>query len=305
MPRVQRSPPRTPSTSETDPSIMPTPKQDDYSGVTQRDKRRRLSGDEHDDLTAFKLEMKELFEKFCKEQRKEMGQIRKLINDIKDSSTVISDKNSDIDKNVQLVSEQIQNFENKITKLEEDRKSLIIELSAVKNKCEDLERLSLKTTMQIRNVPKISNDKKQDWFQAVDKLSKTLNVNLNAGDIRDVYRIADKKDKNIGTLFVELSNTLLKQEFLTNARKFNRNNLSNKLSSSHLGFKDTQKPIFVSECLTARGRRLFFLARDFAQTAKFDYCWTSNGRVFLREKEGSHYILVKDEEHLNTLKKTA
>lgn len=308
MPRSARTSPhqgRTVSDSDLS-TLLTTPSHEDVTNITKRDKRRRLSNDSHDDLTAFRLEMKGLFEKFSSEHSTRMDSLAKLIHDLKVSSTNISEKNLEIDNNIQFVSEQIKSVESKIVLLEEGRKSIISELIFMKDKCEEIERNSLKTMIEIRNVPKSKDDKKENLFNMVHKLSENLKINLVSGDIRDVYRVPSKKDKSLGTLFVELSNTLIKQNILTMARKYNKDNSLQQLNSAHLGIEcnTSNSPIFLSERLTARGRRLFFLARDFANNEKFKFCWTANGRVFLRESEGKPHLLVHNEEHLNSLKKS-
>ncbi|KAL4721323.1 hypothetical protein ACJJTC_005355 [Scirpophaga incertulas] len=69
------------------------------------------------------------------------------------------------------------------------------------------------------------------------------------------------------------------------------------------GFGTITIPIFVSDHLSQRARRLNYLARTFAQEHGFRFCWTSNGRTYLRKNEGERHIRVDSESDLSTLKK--
>lgn len=69
-----------------------------------------------------------------------------------------------------------------------------------------------------------------------------------------------------------------------------------KLQAKHLGFTTNEDdPVFVSEQLTAKGSRLFFLARDLVKSSKFKFCWTAFGKVFVRKDETSKIILIQSE----------
>lgn len=303
---VQRSPPQSfhsPRTaSDSDLMQIVSPVIDDCGSVTQRDKRRRLSGEEHDDLTAFRMEMRKLFEKFTDTVNTRIDVIERHIFDVKSDVGSISSTNKEIGISVTFVSEQIHALESKIENLERDRKSLSIQMSSLEEKCEELLRNSLKTSIEIRNVPKTTRETRSDLFGMVTKLSTTLKIKLEKGDVRDVYRIPYKNNRDIGKLIVEFSDTHTKGLFLTTAKKFNRDNHQSQMNSSSLGLGEPNLLIYVSEHLTPKAHRLFSLARDVARSENFEYCWTANGRVFLRKKQGQPYVIVQNEAQLNSLK---
>ncbi|KAG7298917.1 hypothetical protein JYU34_017375 [Plutella xylostella] len=68
--------------------------------------------------------------------------------------------------------------------------------------------------------------------------------------------------------------------------------------------KVTNSDLLYSEIKDAyrKTKRLFFLARDMAKTFEYKYCWTSNGRVYLRKSDEAPHVLVKDENILESLK---
>lgn len=74
------------------------------------------------------------------------------------------------------------------------------------------------------------------------------------------------------------------------------------LNSAHLGLDGPKTEIYISEHLTPSVSRLYFLAREFRKTMGYEFCWTSNGLVYLRKKQGDPHILVKSEVQLHQLR---
>lgn len=297
---VQRSPIR--ATSDSDLMKIVSPAHDDCGSVTQRDKRRRISIETHDDLTAFRIEMKDLFENFVTNVNRRIDGLEKHIFDVKSNMTTISSSNKDIETSINFVSEQLHAVEAKINNLEEERKSLTLHISSLEEKCEDIQRNMTKTCIEIRNVPKNPNEGKTELFEMVHKLSSFLSINLDKSNVRDVYRIPNKTNKEMGTLIVEFCNTLTKANVLGAIKKLKKENHSNQLNSRALGISNPTTTIYISEHLTPKARRLHSLARDFAKRENYNFCWIANGRVFLRTKEGQPYTVVRNEAHLNSLR---
>lgn len=116
----------------------------------------------------------------------------------------------------------------------------------------------------------------------------------------NVFRI---KTKAINApIIVELTTVHCKENLLTSFKKFNKDK-QNKLNTEHLRIQGTSIPIYISENLTAKTKRLFFLARGAASHLDFKFCWTSRGKVFLRRNEGSPHILVQTEQDIHALNK--
>lgn len=79
-------------------------------------------------------------------------------------------------------------------------------------------------------------------------------------------------------------------------KKFNKE--GSRLSTEHLSISGPAKPVFVSENLSPKLKRLFYLARDFASSNEYRYCWVKNGKIFLREKDGAQHLMIKNESDL-------
>lgn len=256
--------------------------------------------DQTDVLLLFRDEMMKMFQKFEANQNHRLGEIENHISHIKDQNNSIKTLNTEIEKSVSDVSARIEFVQNKIIMMEEERKELSSRINVINDKCDMLHKNLYKTSIEIRNVPKIRGEKNTDLYGYFGRLTDTLKINIQTQEIRDIFRVPNKKDQKCSSLIVELGNTLTKSKVLEAAKSFNK---SGQLHSNHLGFESKDTRIYISERLTPKARRLHFLAKDMAQSGGFKYCWTAGGNVYLRKAEGDIAILIRSEEDINVLKK--
>lgn len=159
-----------------------------------------------------------------------------------------------------------------------------------------------KTNFEIKNVPKMEKETKQDLINMVTCLSENVDCKISKTDLKDIYRVRPKNPSQKNTpIIVETASVLLRNDFLRMAKSFNIKNKI-KLSAKHLGFKTSEDtPIFVSEHLTSIGSRLYFLARDLKKSKGYKFCWVSYGKVFVRKDEQSPVILITNEKQVHNL----
>ncbi|CAH2215467.1 jg12315 [Pararge aegeria aegeria] len=267
---------------------------------TQR--KRRRSNEIEFQLNDFRAEIKFMMDTFMEKQNKRLETLENHIMEVKQQNVAIQSSNQDIEQSLKFMSDEIRSLQGKIGSIEKDRKNLSLHLMRLEDKIDDIDKRTIKTCVEIRNVPKQSRETKDMLYLYVDSLSKCITKSeINKVEVRDVYRLPSKKsDAKCSTIIVEFSNTLYKNHILNAAKKFNRE-YSEKLNTLNLGLPGTRQPIYISEQLTAKTKRLLFLARDFAKSAQFAHCWTTNGNVYLRKKEGTPYIFVKNEERLSDI----
>lgn len=263
--------------------------------VSQRNKRPREDEITIVQFSDFKEEMKELMTSLIAEQKKDLTSISNNLQKVKES-------NSNIESCILLLTSQNEEFQKKIAILEEQSKRDREHICILEEKIEDLQRLSRKTTIEIKNVPKKSQESRQDLINMTLNISRNIEIEMNDQDINDIFRIRSKKesDKN-SSLVVELRSSLLKSDFLKKVKEFNFKNKT-RLQAKHLEFtSNIDQPIFVSEQLTAKGARLFFLARDLAKSKQYKYCWTSFGKVYVRKDDQSRIIPIQNEAQVQHL----
>lgn len=265
-----------------------------YSSVTQRAKRMRPtdSQDNQDDKFLFVMtEMKSMFCEFKEHQKKQDERFEKLLEDIRI-------QNSDIRASLDFMTQKYDSFLIQIDQLEAERKSDKIHIEALELKLEKFECLSRSACLEIRNIPVNASETKPTLLKTVLSLGETLSVPIQPQEVKDVFRVKPKVPSTKRNIIVEFTSVLLKEKMVQNYKRFNK---SYRLTTETLKISGPAVPVFVSENLSSKMKRLFYLAREFAKTNDYRYCWVSNGKIFLREKDGATQKRIQSEEDLEKL----
>lgn len=124
-------------------------------------------------------------------------------------------------------------------------------------------------------------------------------------ELRDIYRPTSKRDSS-RPIVVDFCSVVKKEDFLSAVKSFNKDkDRDHKLNTTLLKTNTEQKPVYVSEYLTYKQRRIFYQARLFATDNGFAFCWTSRGVTYLKKKEGAPFIRVNNETDLPKIKTKA
>lgn len=315
MNRIQRSPPKTlgaPQTSFSDSDL--SNQTDAPIGITQRVKRTRPRDDDViDDLKQFKSEIKDLMKSMLLEQNQHiddllskqserLGKMEEHINFVKNQNCTIQNSNQEIERSMNSFADDLRSIEKKINIMEQERQNLSQNILSMQDKIEHIERSSIKTCIEIRNVPKKQYETKEDLYCYVKNMCQHIGFQMQEADIRDVLRGPSPRDSKSCAVLLELQNTINKSRLLNAIKKFNLDHPNNKLNSANLGFNNNAQTIYVSEQLTQKMKRLLYLTREMAKGNNIAFVWCSNGRVFIRQKEGAPHIMIRSEEHIKEIK---
>lgn len=252
-----------------------------------RAKRKRLQPTWSVEITELRDEMKELFNTSALQHEAQMNKLFPILANIQQA-------NSKIDSTITFLAEENRDLKSKIKHLEDELKIKNDQMVLLEDRLEDTLRTSNNKTIEIKNVPVDDKESQEGLITMVENLSRNLNINVSSANICDIYKTKGKSEKK--SIIVEFSSTLIKEKILKCSKSHNLQNRTNKLSAKHLGFKqNTDSPIYVSEHLTLKASRLYFLARDLKKSKGYKYCWTSFGKVFVRKEENSPRIWIKTE----------
>lgn len=271
-----------------------------------RSKRfRNSSGDVsfRDEFASFKDDMKRMFIALQTETMNEIkSQFSSWKSDsdvrltkLEDSLSIIERSNQDIEKSILLTSSQYDEIKQKSDKLEKECKEHRSYLISLEEKIEEMLRVSKINFLEIRNVPKIVNESKGDIQRYLNNLLTSINANLSTSCVKDSFRIPGKKDSN-STILIEFVNNTSKNIVLKAAKAFNQSNVV-KLNSANLGASGSF-PVYVTEHLTPKARKLHFLSRNLLKNRQLLYCWTSNGKILVKTSETAPTIQIKSVEQL-------
>lgn len=240
-----------------------------------------------------------MIKSYLKVQQGDIKQITSNLNEIKHT-------NNNIECSITNLTTQNEEFRKKIELLELQGKKEREYITLLEDKLEELQRGNRKTCIELKNVPKSHNESSDDLVNMVLNLSKNIGLEMESRDIKDIYRLPTRKEGVTNTpIIVETSSTMLKTNLLKKAKSYNIKNKT-KLQAKQLGLtNNTEAPVFISEQLTPKGARLFFLARDLSNTKQYKYCWTSYGRVLVKKDDNSSAIVIKSEAQVHHLLQSA
>ncbi|CAG9787728.1 unnamed protein product [Diatraea saccharalis] len=266
--------------------------------ISQRIKRKR-DDDFFEEMDKFREEIKLMIHSMLAPQNTELSKISPTLIEIQQI-------NKNIENSITFLTSQNKELQGKIEQYEIQAKRDREHITLLEDKIEELQRLDRKNNLEIKNVPKAKNETKDGLVNMVLSLSKNVGCELSKSDIKDIYRIKSKKEgPNNMPIIVETGSTLLKNDLLKSCKSFNVKHRG-KLCAKNMGFTvNEDTPIFILEQLTAKGSRLFFLARDLVKTKSYKFCWTSFGRVFVRKNEQTPIILIKSESQVHHLLQVA
>ncbi|KAG7304855.1 hypothetical protein JYU34_010246, partial [Plutella xylostella] len=231
------------------------------------------------------------------------------LNALHESLKVITNQNTEITKSIEFMSNQHDELLKRIEALELEKREDKKALQLLEDKLEFYERKSRSTCIEIRNIPDLQVDKaykrnesKNELCEVVKSLSSSLNIKIEKSDVNDIYRTSAKKD-SMRPIVVDFCSAIKKEDVIKAVKDFNKNKSnSDKLNTLHLNLKGPKKSVFISETLTAKTQRLFYVTREFAKEYSYNYCWTSNGLIYLRKAENMPYIRVMSESDIEKLK---
>lgn len=261
-----------------------------------RQKRKRNNGDqENDRFEAFQEEMRTLIKTMFQTQETEIKKINPTLIEIKKT-------NENIESTISFLAAQNEELKKRIELLEVQHKKSKEDIAILENKYETLQRENRKSNIEIKNVPRLADEPKECLIDMILTLSQNTGCSITKADIKDIYRIKGKgKLAESPPIIVELSSPIVKTDFLKSCKSYNKKH-KHKLCAIHLGYKKKEDtPIFVSEQLTAKGARLFFLARELTKSKSFKYCWTAYGRIYVREHDKAPIITISNEAQIQNL----
>lgn len=285
------------------PSVTtPTASNSEISLVTLRTKRPRTEASPPPTtLEDFKAEMRVMMTSLISEQSAMLYRLAEDVSAIKTQNNTIQKSNEEIVMSIDSIKKSCAKLGDRLDKLEMDRNDCRNGLLNLEKRVSSMELSSRTSSVEIRNIPATENETSSDLYNLVSATGRALNIEIHKSQIRDVYRLPSKPGKN-QPIIAEFCTVPMKMDLLNSARIHNKNrSAAEKLNTEMIGLKGKSSPIYVSEFLPGATRKLFYLAREFARTSDYKFCWAVNGKIYLRKSENSSAIRVESEEALRGL----
>lgn len=294
---LKRTPPKTPVQSETATksrdiirAAVSAPNLSDITepgNITVRKRKRE------DCCAVFMDEIRDLL-------KSHTNQTNSKLKTLQAAKSEIISQNAEIKETISYISKQYDDMALRTDKLEAQRKTDLAYINQLEDRVEILERMTNMSKLEFKNIPKSQGEDKERLCNLAIETASTLGTTLQRQEIKDIFRISKKEGAS--TIIVDFTSVTMKDNIIKGVRKFNKQNKGNKLNTSHIKIAGPSKPIFITECLTLKAQRLYYLARNYAKENNYKVCWTSYGKVFLRKADGEKQILVKNESDIQKLR---
>ncbi|XP_013200662.1 uncharacterized protein LOC106143184 [Amyelois transitella] len=311
MSKIQRTPPGNKGlqiSSESD--ITNLDPEIPLNYLSKRMKRSRNDDHSTSEENIPRDELLSLLTQWKKEQDKVIDKLFLDIAELKKQNACIQSSSSEVEKSMQFLSKQYDELKNKLLEMEQERMENKRYISSLESQIDDMQKRLKFTVVEVRNLPvapaAVQQNRQETQQDLTDLMLKTcgaLNVDISTSDIKDIYRIKNKIGSSV--VVTELNSVITKNKILNGVKDYNKINPHNKLSSSSVGLAGSCVPIYVTESLTNKDRKLFGQARDTAKTLGYRFCWTSRGRIYMRLADGSPRLQIKTEADLRGLKNNA
>lgn len=320
MPKVPRSPPTTNLAQSQSVNKANLVNKTDQANINanQRNLRPRIETSPGNDFHSFKQEFKQEIEEMLatwhvthsntitqmmEKQNTLLNKLVTEVSELKSQNSGIQKSFLEVEKSISFISSQYEDITRKVDNWEKERTQLTEFVKTLDYKTNDLQQCSRSASVEIRNVPAKEKESYDDLLTTVTNIGATIGKQLSSQDMRDLRRIPGKPGL-IKPIVVEFAHVQTKQLFLDASRTYNKKRPNpDKLNTEHLRIPGERKPIYISEYLTGQTKKLFFITREFAKANSYDFCWTSNGYIYLRKAPGARQVLVKSEQTLKDLLK--
>lgn len=287
---LRRTPPSTPNMFYSDPNLS-TSETENLSPkfVSHRSKRRREE-EENPEYDNFKKELLNMFKDLKAGQKLHSTTLQAVKEEL-------LEQNNKMRESVEFLSAKYDEMLEKFKKIEDARTNDRKYIQNLEGKVEHLERKLRCTSVEIRNIPTTGKESKDTLMDMVIKTGNLVNVDIKPQDFKDIFRTNHKNGKT--AIIADLNSTLLKEKLLKSINVFNGSKpRESKLNTTHLNINGPKTPIYISENLSAKTRKLFILSKEFALRNNYKYCWISYGQIYLRKNDGDARTKIESEADL-------
>ncbi|XP_059062252.1 uncharacterized protein LOC131855057 [Achroia grisella] len=262
-------------------------------GLIHRFKRKR-SDCMDERMSEYMTEMKAMFSEIKARQEThdlKMENICMVMEEIKT-------QNKSIQNSVDFLSEQYECMKIQVEKLDSECRKNQSYITSLEEKLDKYESRNRSTCIEIKNIPPAKGESKQVLLKKVISIAQKIDSNIESYEVKDVFRV-NTHDPSIKTVIVDFTSVLTKEKLIHKYRQYNKG--PSKLTTESLKINGPNKPIFISENLSQKMKRLFYLARDYAKSNGYAFCWVSNGKIFLRKTEGAPLNFIRNEQDIKKL----
>ena len=189
---------------------------------------------------------------------------------------------------------QIQGINSKNNKVEKDVIDLRRDLDHADAEIDDLEQYLRRDCVEISGIDPDMLREEQCCEDVVRSLGTEMGVEIEYEDISTVHPLPTFNEKKDKKMIVKFTRRDVRNHFYGQRKAVAGKKISS-LSSLDIS---SDKKLYISESLTAFRKKLFGAANKMRKDLKWNYIWTQNGQIYLKQKDKSTPVTIKSAQDL-------
>jgi hypothetical protein len=245
------------------------------------------------DLKEIKNIINEAIEKQTKKivQRMETfeNEIKQEIQEFKNSLTFLSDKYDELSNEFKTLDGNYKGLSNKYKQMEDENKKLKSTLDAVKGKQTFLDNQNKIKNIEIVGIPLTPNE---NLKEITKKISNKLMIPEEELNIEEINRNFSKKPEG-GNIIMKLKTKNSRDKWINAFKK-----MKPKLTTKDINENYKFNKVYINEHVSGETKNLLRETKTIKDSLKVKFIWLKEGKVFVREKEGTKAIIVNNIEDI-------
>ncbi|XP_063372473.1 uncharacterized protein LOC134660628 [Cydia amplana] len=250
----------------------------DTSYVNVRKRKNRL---DFDDMTSLESGIREMLNSFKADRDAQNTKLYEAIDDLKAQNKEIIKTNSNIEKIMENTTLLCNKLNEKYEKMSTEHDNAMIKINSLEEQVEALQRAQSATMVEIRNIPDAGNE---DLSDLIAIMHGALGLPFSPNNLKHVRRLKTSPQKQI---IAEFQTVQQGTALLQAVKEYNKLHPGDKFNTMNLNIEGEKQPVYVSESLTPRARKLHYFARNLRKNHNYKHCWTRKGNVFVKQTDAS------------------
>ncbi|KAI5645122.1 hypothetical protein NE865_02670 [Phthorimaea operculella] len=241
-------------------------------------------------------ELTNTFKEDLKTTRQDLHVTQNNVTKLNTELSSVQEDLSSVKSSVQFNSNQLQDLRKDLAKTQAEMgtykhhdatiSTMQNEITSMQFELNNYQQRERRFNLEISGLPEKHNENLTDYMI---KIAKVADVDLKKEDIIHIHRVKPQKHvagrpKNV---VVKLNSLLLKDSIISGIRR------NKGISTADLGIGGDARNLYINEHLTPTNKLLLKEVKEAKKTAKFQYVWVRNCKIYVRKDDNSPHHEVK------------
>jgi hypothetical protein len=217
------------------------------------------------------------------------NEVKQEIKDFKKSLTFLSEKYDELFDKVNIMDGDHKTLGIKYKELKDENSKLKKTINAIKGKQTFLDNQNKIKNVEIVGIPSTPNE---NLKEIAKKISNKLMIQEEDLNIEEINRNFSKKPEG-GNIIMKLKTKNSRDKWINAFKK-----MKPKITTKDINENYKFNKVYINEHVSGETKNLLRETKTIKDSLKVKFIWLNEGKVFVREKEGTKAILVNNIEDI-------